>query len=62
MPLSSDVAKRHALWTCIDGQRVRQGRPSAWMNGAETALPAGTKYVPLLACHALPHLHQLYAS
>ena len=38
--LGSDVSKMHVLHTWMEGQRVRYGTPSVWMNGVRLPLPA----------------------
>ena len=54
--LGSDVSKMHVLRTWMEGQRIRYGVLSVWMNGVR--LPVlESEYIRSLGRHALPHTY-----
>ena len=55
--LESDVSKMHVLRTWMEGQRVRYGAPSVWMNGVRLPVPSESEYIRSLGRHAVPHVY-----
>ena len=41
----------------LEGQRIRYGRPSVWMNGVQLPVPLEADYARSLGQHALPHVY-----
>ena len=57
MALGSDVFKMHVLRTWMEGQKIRYGVPSVWMNGVRLPVPSETEYIRSLGRRALPHTY-----
>ena len=49
--LGSNVSKMHVLRTWMEGQRIRYGAPSVWMNGVRLPVPSESAYIRSLGRH-----------